>query len=780
MNILRREHSWRILPAAALSALLIPNLFLFPAEARAAGAAGVIMEEMLVTVRKKGDAEIAQDVPLAITTFGADQLDALFVQRLDDLSYSAPNVQLEQVGTFPGVQNFSIRGQGINSSIPSVDPTVGTFVNGVYMGVTYGVVIDMFDVERVEVLRGPQGTLFGRNVTGGAVLLRTARPDGEFGFRVRGQATGDERYNLAADIEGSLIDDVLAGKFVAYYDRDEGYFGNTNPAAPVDQPTLELLDPDVTHFYPATGRNVGELETWLFRPTLVWDATDELELTLIGESGRSDGDGAQWGDVTAQRGAQPENLPPGVTEVSIGGDPTEFSTNADEMGTTDMDWQQVTFELNWDIGFGNGTITNIAGWRDVEIDSVTDVDSIFLPLFTAGGYTEQDQWSNELRYFGTFLEDWDVTLGAYYFEQDILYRESRYIGGGAGADFLGPPLMLPLPGFNLALGGDMQHEVWGLFWNNQIRLPANLTLEAGIRYTDEKKDAQIVEGGCPDLSFDTCVFSDLSGDWDNWTPKIGLDWRFTETAMVYAFWARGVRSGGFNFRNAKPTVILPGPTDEEQQDSYEAGIKSEWFDNRLRANVAVFYNEIDDMQRELNLPDPDVVVLQGTVNAGDATIKGIEFDVVALFTENFSMDASLGIQDGEYDSVNPALLPGTIGEELPRLAPWNYSVGATYDIFLGDLGLITLRANYAYRDENPYNDSNTAWFDPQRRASASVNWTSPEDHWRVSLWGKNLKDEANWGNLTQLPAGPAGSGLIYTAGPMQKGRDYGLEVTYTF
>ena len=191
------------------------------------GAAGALLEEIVTTARKRSEAEAVQDVPIAVTAFGAAQIDALFVKKIDDLSYLMPNVQLEAVGTFPGVQNFSIRGQGINSSIPSVDPTVGVFVDGLYMGTTFGVVIDTFDLESVEVLRGPQGLLFGRNVTGGAVVIRNARPNGEFGTRFRVGATDADQYNVAAAIEGSLIDGTVAGKIVAYYDNVQGYFDGT-------------------------------------------------------------------------------------------------------------------------------------------------------------------------------------------------------------------------------------------------------------------------------------------------------------------------------------------------------------------------------------------------------------------------------------------------------------------------------------------------------------------------------------------------------------------------
>ena len=238
VNILKHGHAWRFSSVSALFTLAVVAGLLLPLEGHADGSAGALMEEMLVTARKKGDAEAAQEVPIAITTFSADQIDALFVQRIDDLSYMAPNVQLEQVGTFPSVQNFSIRGQGINSSIPSVDPTVGTFIDGVYMGTTYGVVIDMFDVESVEILRGPQGVLFGRNVTGGAVLAA----HGATGRRVRRQAAGpgygQRPIRHRRRHRRPLIPDVLAGKIVAYYDNDDGYFDNTNPSSPVPQPVI--------------------------------------------------------------------------------------------------------------------------------------------------------------------------------------------------------------------------------------------------------------------------------------------------------------------------------------------------------------------------------------------------------------------------------------------------------------------------------------------------------------------------------------------------------------
>lgn len=199
--------------AALVAASMCCVAFVLPATAIAQqGSAGALLEEIVTTARKRTEAEAVQEVPIAVSAFGAAQIEALFLHRIDELGFLMPNVQMEQIGTFPGVQSFSIRGQGINSSIPSVDPTVGVFVDGVFLGTSFGVVLDTFDIESIEVLRGPQGLLFGRNVTGGAVLVRNRCPNGEFGFRAKVGATDNSELLTAIAIEGSLVEDKLAAK----------------------------------------------------------------------------------------------------------------------------------------------------------------------------------------------------------------------------------------------------------------------------------------------------------------------------------------------------------------------------------------------------------------------------------------------------------------------------------------------------------------------------------------------------------------------------------------
>ena len=742
---------------AAVGAALVA--FMLPSTALAQeGSAGALLEEIVTVARKRGEAEAVQDVPIAVSAFGAEQLDALFVTRLDDLSHLMPNVQLETIGTFPGVQSFSIRGQGINSSIPSVDPTVGVFYDGIYMGTTFGVVMDTFDLESIEVLRGPQGLLFGRNVTGGAVLMRTKRPTGDFGVRVRAGGTDASEYNVAASIEGSLIQDRLAGKLVAYYNEDGGYFENTNPAQPLPAP----FPGAITYFNTATGRDVGEMETTFVRPTLVWTPSDRQEWTLIFETGKTEGDGAVWASVTEQRA--------GLLE--------DFTTTGDETGFTDIEWTQGTFEINID-DVGPGTLTNLMGFRETDVSTAVDIDGTWLPVFAATGPTEADQFSNELRWSGNFTDNWEATLGIYYFEQDLSYNEGRYVRPGGGL----PP---PATEVTLALGGTMDAENFGIFWSNDFYIGDSFTAQVGLRYTDESKTARIYTAPCFDVVTFNCTADDLEGDWDNVTPKLGFIQELSDNARVYGYWSKGFRSGGFNFRNARPAVIPPGPTREEESNMIEFGVKSEFNDGKVRLNIAAYHNEITDIQRELNVPDPFVVVLQGTINAGDVAIKGIEADLVALIGENFSINASIGVQEGRYTRLDPivdSIAAGlglvdpvtgqqlVIGEELPRLAPSNGSLGFSWDIPLGGAGLLNVAAQATYRESNFYNDSNTEKFEKQERLGASINWLSPNDQWRVSAYGKNLTDQQNYGNLTNI-------GGLFTAGPMQRGQIIGLQVEW--
>ena len=403
-----------------------------PGAALAQGAVDVLRDEILVTGTKKANAENVQDVPIAVTAYGSDQLDALKVRDLGNLSYSVPNVGLEDVGTSRGVANFSIRGLGVNSSIPSIDPAVGVFVDGVYLGQNAGVVMDVFDLESVEVLRGPQGILFGRNVTGGAVLLNTKRPNmDEFEVSFKGaienggHGTGNNYYMMGS-MGGPIIDNTLAFKVSAYYNNDRGYFKRylpqSNQEAYLDNVvggTASVLDGlgfAIATDGPGGTENFGKAETYNFRPQLLWQPSDEFEMLVRYERFHSEGQGpaAQnhfrmlepYTDLGGTwHPARPQ------TNAFYSAPKDSFIFSIDEPGRYEQVADSITVEANLDVAFGDGTITNIFNFRDTRGTSVGDIDGTPFWLFHSFADNRLEQMSNEIRYSGRFGDKMDLTAG---------------------------------------------------------------------------------------------------------------------------------------------------------------------------------------------------------------------------------------------------------------------------------------------------------------------------------------------------------------------------------
>ncbi len=307
------------------------------------GASAVLMEEIVVTARKRE--ESIGDVPLSITAFSSEQIEALRVRDLASLAVSMPNVALDQIGTTRGTANFSIRGLGVNSSIPSIDPTVGVFVDGVYMGLNNGIVFDMFDLASIEVLRGPQGVLFGRNAIGGAILINTKKPGDEFEASFRGAVEGGgEGLNsyLMGSIGGPVSDNVGL-KVTVYSNEDDGWFKNL-----------------------ATGADHGAASTWMVRPVMTMALGDTAELTLRYEHSETDDDGPASQSHTNGLGL------PNVFS-NFPRDSHAFAINEPGFQTGETDFFNA--RLDWGVGSGDGTVTAIFGWRDYHANSLLDVDA---------------------------------------------------------------------------------------------------------------------------------------------------------------------------------------------------------------------------------------------------------------------------------------------------------------------------------------------------------------------------------------------------------------------
>ena len=737
------------------------------AEATPSGRAIDAYDVIVVTGTKTRDAENVQDVPLAVTAFNAASLDALNVRDVQSLTYAAPNVSLDQIGTSRGTANFSIRGLGINSSIPSIDPTVGVFVDGVYLGFNGGVVFDVFDLDSVEILRGPQGVLFGRNVTGGAVLLNTGNPTADFTGKFRASVDGPwvdggrggSNYTVSGVISGPLVEDTLLFKLGAYYNKDEGYFTN-------------LFD----------NSNHGEAKTKILRGALEGRFGDFMIRGKL-DYFTSEGDG-----------------PSGQNRGLFRRD--SFNLSIDEPGNYDNEiWTgSVTAELD----IGPGTLTNIFGYRTYSATTLGDIDSLPIFGFHSSTETEQEQISNELRY-AMSGDGFDLTFGGFFFDQSISYTEIRDL----------PPLS-PLTFYG---GGQQDHQVLGAFINGQFYLTDALSVIAGIRWSREEKDAgvtylrprpecSVVDGTCPTSGTNPFIPTENNGftddnDWSNWSPKLGLQYEFGK-GQVYAHWTRGYRSGGYNFRITNATVfenvVVPATGgnfsfDEEKVDNYEFGGKFQTDDGAFTLNAAIYYTDIANMQREVNQSSPTAGVSQFILNTADASILGFEAEGRMRVTDSLLFTANLGLIDAEYDSVAFDISgDGTINDadlalKLPRVPDITWGVGVIHEIYM-ESGSITTRVNYQFRDEFAYTDNNFGYIQDAQNLDANITWETPMDGLSFSLYGKNLLDQVQAGGDTQLPfGGPLSNGVnrpfdffpaAGTLSPLSKGRQIGVEASFEF
>ena len=720
---------------------------------------------IVVTGTKTQDPENVQDVPLAVTAFNTDTLEAFKVRDVQGLTFQAPNVSLDQIGTTRGTANFSIRGLGINSSIPSIDPTVGVFVDGVYLGINGGVVFDIFDLESVEILRGPQGVLFGRNVTGGAVVLNTTNPTEDFRGKFRAAVDGPidggrgaENYTVSGVVTGPLIEDKLLFKAAAYYNNDRGYFENS-----------------------FDGSNFGKAETVILRGALEARLGD---ITLTGKVDYFDSNGD--GPAAQNRGF-------------FSRDTFDFSIDNPGSYATEITTTSLTAE--WDLG--PGTLTNIFGYRDYSAATDADIDATPLFLVHSATETAQDQISNELRY-AVSTDNFDLTVGAFFFDQTLAYTEIRDI-----------PVSTPLTFYG---GGRQDHEVLGLFANGQYYLTDDFSVIGGIRWSQETKDAEItyvrprtqcsvVDSTCPTSGVNSLIPTENNGFVDsvrfrNVSPKLGLQYEFADS-QIYAHWTRGFRSGGYNFRitnaNAFEAIATaPGASfnfDEEQVDNFEIGGKFQTADGVFTLNVAYYVTKIQDMQREVNQSDPVSGVAQSIFNTADARINGFEAESRIRLSDSLIMTANIGVIDDEYETIlfdisgDGVIDSDDLDLRLPRVPELTFGVGFLHELFIGDSEFLT-RVNYQYRDGFAYTDNNLGFVQDISNLEANITWVTPVDGLSVSVYGRNLLDQVQVGGDTQIPfGGPLSNGVntpfdvapaAGTFSPLSRGRNVGLEAIFEF
>ena len=517
------------------------------------------IEEIIVTARKKE--EPLQETPVTITALTEDKIQKLYATDLKDLGMSVPNLVINQAasGSFSNSAAVFMRGIG-NSDIDStIDPPIGIFIDGVYVPRSSNSNLDLFDVEQVEVLRGPQGTLFGRNTTAGAIVVRSKRPTGEFGAKARLTMGEYGRRDLRVAVEAPLSDTVNA-KISVLQQKSDGFY----KARYLTHPDYSV-PAQMSYEYDGDYQDTGGDDLFSVRPMLEFNPNENFTLTLIGEYSKDRSE-----PTPAINAAKPNMVlsrvygRPGTGYSNIG-------TYNFGPGYIHADIKGLTAEAVWELE--GGTLTSITNYRETEYQYKGEIDWTDAPMFGIVRTEPHEQKSTELRYNTDLSDRLSLTAGIYYFEQEYELRRDTFINtsGAFLAHIIGVT--------------SQTHEQQSVFADLTYAINDRLNFSFGGRYTKEEKSFMQKPFSVGNVAAE--IYKD--DEWSNFGPKVGIDYQIDEDKLLYATLARGFKSGGFNGRGGTPTTL--GPFDEESVDALEIGLKADW-GSTLRTNVAFYLSLI--------------------------------------------------------------------------------------------------------------------------------------------------------------------------------------------
>ncbi len=717
-----------LIKGAALAAVLTLNL----ASIAGAEEGARSIEEIVVTARKRE--ENIQDVGLSVSALGPQEIENNFARDIRDLVYVSPNLVLDDTAQGPGgVAAAYIRGIGVSEVEKNFDPAVGVVVDGIFLGTMTGGITKAIDLESVEVLRGPQGTLFGRNTIGGVMHMRRTKPTGELGGKIRASVGNYDTTRIDGLLNFGIGEQVAVKLTGTYDDQGEGFYDNVN-----------------------TGRDEGRVEYQSFGANILYSPIDNLEIEYTTQIERTDQDTPPLLYV-----GQPGQLfcdvfgfcSPDI-DTPLSGDRWKTTQDIDGPDDATFDADTHVLEVRWDLS-DSLRLDYIYGSWETEETVLTDFDAAPPLLFHTSRPAEYEQQTHELRL--TYDGDGPLrgTAGIYLWDSEYEIRLRSFIG------FAVPNTVLDLPQTSM-----QESKSSAIFFEGDYDLTDNLTLTLGGRYTKDEKDT--AQSGVVTASADD--------DWTEFTPKVGIRYAINDDAMIYATYSVGYRSGGFNGR-VDSVETATTPYDQETVDNYEFGFKTEWLDNTLRVNGAIFYMDYDDKQEELQLPSSTSGTGQVTLvtNASTARMQGIELDVTYYPTEALSLRGNIGYLDAEYDEfefIAPSGLVDLSDLEIRRAPDVTAAASATYEWQLND-GRLWALVGWHYIGEHEVDFANKPEVsnDAQHLINASLNYEYRNV--QVSLFGHNLTEEDGYGIGFDVAN-------IWTYAATRNPRTYGLEVSYTF
>jgi iron complex outermembrane receptor protein len=663
-----------------------------------------VLEDVVVTARRTE--ENLQRVPGSVSAFSERALERIGAQDPTGLQGAVPNLNIVQGRGSSNATNIYIRGVGQPDALQTFDPAVGVYVDDVYIARIRGTQFDLLDLERVEVLRGPQGTLYGKNTPGGALKLVSRKPGGE----PRGQYSatfgsyGQAEARLLAS--APLNDQVAVGISLLGAQRD-GYVTD-----------------------PVKGEDYNDRNTFAGRAALAFTPNERLRVDLSADLARDRASltvGQATSTITTLFGTPILVLPATPPEYNFRTRTTPGlpnSTELDNWGVSAI----VTYDLSEAL-----TLKSITAYRQLETNDFIDIDATQLEIGDVLVAVDQDQTSQEFQ-LAYNQGPWQAVGGVFYLKEDVSSHQEAYADDLVGVF---APLGLFNPTFLRTIDDDLQTTSWAAYANATFSVTEALRVSAGIRYTHEEKDyfrttstfstAPVLRG--------TFAFK-AQDEWEDVSPMASIDYQAAENILLYGRVAKGFKSGGFNGRanNAGEEQ----PYDPETVMSYEAGVKTDWLDRRLRANFTVFTSTYEDFQARVSrsvtsptqpVPSPDFAVL----NAGELEISGAELEVTATPVTGLLLEAQVGYLDAKYNEFFEERLIGGVLTRIdrsfqePAFSPdWTMRFAGQYEFTLG--------AARGQRFPGMFQEDYWLY-------DARLMWESPDRRWSATLFGRNLADE---------------------------------------
>lgn len=658
-------------------------------------AIGRVTDEIIVTARKKK--ETVQEAPLSVSAVSGAQLERAGVDSFDQVLNTIPNAGQSGgiAGTLQGL--VSIRGISTLVRFVGLETGVGYYVDGVFTGRPENFNQDLIDIERIEVLRGPQGAVFGRNTIAGAIHIITKDPGDEFSGVVEAQYGNFDHVRVRGHVSGPLAPGVLAASLSAGYVRRDGFVENISGVGP-DLETADLAT---------------------FRGKLRFTPSDRAEFILS-----SDG--------LIDRG---EPVFFEVADVSFIDDPSEstpFTVNQDQPNFLDRDIWGVSLTSRIDVG--SGEWTTILGYRDSSFDAGLDDDKVPMRFFVDFFSSDVEFFSAETRYAARLGERIDYLIGAYFLDQ-----KADNLSNFALGDFLtGVPGVEP----PIDLTSAVDTTSFAFFFNTDVTLAERLSLELGGRYVNEEKDAFHIQDDSTGI-FGSTNFTASRRD-EDFAPTASLSYELSDEATTYFRFAQGFKSAGFN-----TDFIIVGVSnlevDPEFATSYEIGVKSDLAENRLRLNLAGFYTTYKDLQLSQ--------IVGGGVslnNAAKAEIYGVEAEFAAIVGDYIDLNGSVGYLHATYDNFPGCPVPGAetgpiltncAGNYLNLAPKWTAALGAQFTYPVGGFGDFITRIDWNYRSEVFFEPQNSSRLSGEGRHLVNLRAGLATQRWELFGWVNNLTDE---------------------------------------